>query len=72
MLVCRTCQTKKHIAVQHIIKTIKPGLLKHRMKDIVLWRKDEQFDKKGFSAFMLELALQVKTFGAIAIVALPS
>lgn len=51
---------KPHIAIKHITNRIKPGLLKRRMKDIVLWRKDEQFDKKDFGAFMRELAVQAK------------
>jgi len=52
--------TKPHIAIGHILKRVKPQTLRKRMKDIVLWRKDDKFDKKDFRAFMRELASQAK------------
>lgn len=53
-------QSKPHIAISHILKRVKPKALKSRIKNIVLWRKDIQFDRKDFGAFMRELALQAK------------
>lgn len=53
-------KTKPHIAIAHILKRVKPNTLRVRMKNIVLWRKDDNFDKKDFGAFMRELASQAK------------
>lgn len=34
------------INIQRILKILKPPYLKPGMKDIILWRKNEQFDKR--------------------------
>lgn len=51
---------KPHIAIQHLLKRLKPQQLQSRMKSIITWRKDEKFDKKDVSAFMREVAKQAK------------
>lgn len=39
-------ETKPHIAIQHIIKRLKPYNLKSRMMDIVHWKKNENFHEE--------------------------
>lgn len=51
---------KPHIAIQHVLKRLKPQQLRSRIQSIIKWRKDEQFDKKNFNAFMREVAAQAK------------
>ena len=53
-------EKKPHIAIKHILKRIKPTVLHQLIKDIVLWCKDEHFDKKDFGAFVRELASHAK------------
>ena len=53
-------EKKPHIAIGHILKRVEPKLLRRRMKDILIWRKDEGFEKKDFGEFMRELAKQAK------------
>lgn len=53
--------TKPHIAIEHTLSRLKPKLLHTRMKDIMTWRKDEQFQKKDFNVFMREVSKQAKT-----------
>lgn len=53
-------ESKPHISIEHILRRIKPQALKKRMKNIVQWKEDVQFDKKDFGGFMRELASQAK------------
>lgn len=53
-------EKKPHIAVGHILKRVKPYELRQRMRDIIKWRKDDQFGKRDFGDFMRELAKQAK------------
>lgn len=49
---------KPHISIAHILKRLQPAKLYSRMKDIIEWRKVEQFDRKDFNTFMREVASQ--------------
>ena len=51
---------KPHISIKHILKRVKPATLRHRMEDLILWRREEEFGTKDFGAFMRELAKQAK------------
>lgn len=51
---------KPHIAIKHILKRIKPYQFRQRMRSILQWRKDGDFGKKDFGAFMRVLAEQAK------------
>lgn len=51
---------KTHINIKRTLKRIKGAELRQRIKDMVLWHKDEHFDKKDFGSFMQDLASQEK------------
>lgn len=51
-----------HNATTHILFRIKPPYLKTIMKNTILWKNDENFDKQDFDAFMRELAKQANNF----------
>lgn len=45
-------ESKLHIAIRSILSRLKPHLRNSRMKIIIMWGTDEEFDKKDFNAFM--------------------
>lgn len=47
---------KPHIAINHILGKLKPQQLYLRMKDIINWRKDENFHKENLDRFVREIA----------------
>lgn len=38
--------SKPHIAIRYIMNNIKPPYLKERMKTFIVWRKDEEYEKR--------------------------
>lgn len=53
-------ETKPHIAINHILKKLKPPQLYRRMLDIMTWRKNENFHKENFDRFVREAAAQAE------------
>ena len=55
-------EEKPHVVIRHMLVKVEPKDLRERMKSIVFWRKDRQFDKKDANAFLRELVAQAKKF----------
>lgn len=51
---------KPHITIDHILKKLRPPQLYRRMRDIIAWRKNDNFHKENFSRFMQEVAKQAE------------
>lgn len=52
--------TKPHLAVKHIMEWLKLQKLYKRMKDIIVWKQDENFHTENFSQFMREFVIQAE------------
>lgn len=57
-------ETKPHIAINHILRKLKPPQLYRRMLDIISWRKNENFHKDNFDRFVREVAIQAEKIQA--------
>ena len=53
-------QERPHVAIRHILHRIKPRGLRRKMKDLIAWRKNEEFDNKDYGAFIREVAKKAK------------
>lgn len=53
-------ETKPHIAINHILKRLKPPQLYRRMQDIIIWRKNDNFHEENFDRFIREVAVQAE------------
>lgn len=56
----RKFETRPHISIKHVIDGLKWQYLKAGMKDIILWHKNDQFDKNGSKVFMRVVAKQAR------------
>lgn len=51
-------EERPHIAINHLLRKLKPVQLYQRMLDIITWRKNKGFRKENFNRFVREVAAQ--------------
>lgn len=51
---------KPQIAVNHLLKKLRPAQQYLRMQDRIMWRKKKKFEKESFNRFVRKVARQAK------------